>query len=98
MAQLFAKAGFNIFIFSGRADSTKYTTLAWLTRNRVPFHKLVMRDKVRHFMPDNEFKKQLLDEHVDIDDVFLVVDDRQQVVDMWRKNGLITFQVANGNF
>ena len=98
MAQLFAEAGFNIFIFSGRADNTKHTTLAWLTRNRVPFHKLVMRDKVRHFMPDNEFKKQLLDEHADIDDVFLVVDDRQQVVDMWRKNGLITFQVANGNF
>jgi predicted secreted acid phosphatase len=98
MAQLFAEDGFNIFIFSGRLDTTKHTTLAWLTRNRVPFHKLVMRDKDRLFMPDDQLKKQLLDEHADIDDVFLVVDDRQKVVDMWRENGLTVFQVADGNF
>ena len=98
MARMLHSQGFNIVIFSGRTNKTEHTTRSWLTHNRVPFHKLVMRDKVRHFMPDNEFKKQLLDEYVDIDDVFLVVDDRQQVVDMWRKNGLITFQVANGNF
>ena len=98
MAQLFAGDGFNIIIFSGRSDKTKHTTLDWLTHNKVPFNKLVMRDRVRHFMPDNDLKKQLLDEHVDIDDVFLVVDDRQQVVDMWRSLGLNVFQVADGNF
>ena len=27
-----------------------------------------------------------------------VFDDRQKVVDMWRKNGLTCFQVADGNF
>ena len=79
MAQLFAKDGFNIFIFSGRLDTTKHTTLAWLTRNRVPFHKLVMRDQDRIFMPDDHLKKQFLDTHVDIDDIFLVVDDRIQI-------------------
>jgi hypothetical protein len=57
-----------------------------------------MRDDKRHFMPDNELKKQFLDEHVNIEDVFLVVDDRQQVVDMWRKEGLTCLQVAEGNF
>ena len=98
MAQLFAGDGFNIIIFSGRSDKTKHTTLDWLAHNKVPFNKLVMRDTVRHFMPDNDFKKQLLNEHVDIDDVFLVVDDRQQVVDMWRSLGLNVFQVADGNF
>jgi hypothetical protein len=39
-----------------------------------------MRDAKRHFMPDNQLKKQFLDDHVNIDDIFLVVDDRQQVV------------------
>ena len=34
----------------------------------------------------------------DKDDVFAVFDDRNQVVDMWRKNGLTTFQVADGDF
>ena len=98
MAQLFADDNFNIVIFSGRSDKTKHATLDWLTHNKVPFNKLVMRDKDRHFMPDNDFKKQLLNEHADIDDVFLVVDDRQQVVDMWRSLGLNVFQVDDGNF
>ena len=34
----------------------------------------------------------------DIDDVYLVVDDRQKVVDMWRNLGLTVFQVAPGDF
>jgi|TARA_R100001530_G_scaffold38802_3_gene30032 hydroxymethylpyrimidine pyrophosphatase-like HAD family hydrolase len=98
IAQLFAEDGFLIVIFSGRSIKTEHTTRSWLTHNKVPFHKLVMRDDKRHFMPDNELKKQFLDEHVNIEDVFLVVDDRQQVVDMWRKEGLTCLQVAEGNF
>ena len=35
------------------------------------------------FMPDEILKKVMLDTFVDINDVFLVVDDRQKVVDMW---------------
>ena len=42
MAQLFAEAGYNIYIFSGRSDRTKYTTRSWLTHNKIPFHKLIM--------------------------------------------------------
>jgi len=98
MARLLAEAGFNIFILSGRSDRTIHATRSWLTRNRIPFHKLIMRDQDRIFMPDDELKKQLLDEHVDINDVFAVFDDRQKVVDMWRSLGLTVFQVADGNF
>ena len=43
MAQLFAEDGFTIIIFSGRSDRTEHTTRSWLSRNRVPFNKLVMR-------------------------------------------------------
>jgi len=50
------------------------------------------------FMPDEILKKKMLDTFVDIDDVFLVVDDRDKVVKMWRDLGLNTFQVAPGNF
>ena len=98
MAQLFADDNFNIVIFSGRSDKTIHTTKSWLTHNKVPFHKLVMRDKDRHFMPDEKLKKQFLDKHSDIDDIFLVVDDRKKVVDMWRSLGLNVFQVDDGNF
>ena len=99
MAQLFAVDGFNIVIFSGRSDKTIHTTRSWLTHNKVPFHKLVMRDSVTsHFVPDDILKKDMLDKHLDIDDVFFVVDDRQKVVDMWRSLGLKVFQVDEGNF
>ncbi len=50
------------------------------------------------FMPDDILKKKMLDTFVDINDVFVVVDDRQKVVDMWRDLGLNTFQVAPGDF
>ena len=50
------------------------------------------------FMPDDILKKKMLDTFVDIDDVFLVVDDRNKVVDMWRGLGLNVFQVAPGDF
>ena len=54
-------------------------------------------DEMR-FMPDEILKKKMLDAFVDIDDVFLVVDDRDKVVKMWRDLGLNTFQVAPGDF
>ena len=50
------------------------------------------------FMPDEILKKKMLDTFVDINDVFLVVDDRDKVVKMWRDLGLNTFQVAPGDF
>ena len=100
MAQLFAEDGFLIVIFSGRTDKTEHTTRAWLTRNKVPFHTLVMRPhKTMNFIPDEILKKHMLDNApFHIDDVFLVVDDRQKVVDMWRGLGLTVFQVADGDF
>ena len=99
IAQMFAEQGFKIVIFSGRSDKTATATLSWLSRNKVPFKKLVMRPhKTMGFVPDEILKKDMLDKHLNIDDVFLVVDDRQKVVDMWRNLGLTVFQVAPGDF
>ncbi len=50
------------------------------------------------YMPDEILKKEMLDTFVDIDDVFMTVDDRQKVVDTWRSLGLTCFQVAPGDF
>ena len=99
MAQLFAEQGFKIVIFSGRSDKTATATLSWLSQSKVPFNKLVMRPQnTMGFVPDEILKKDMLDKHVDINDIFMVVDDRQKVVDMWRSLGLICLQVAEGNF
>ena len=99
MAQLFSEQGFNIVILSGRSNKTETATRSWLSKNKVPFNKLIMRDsETNHFTPDWVLKKNMLDENLDINDVFLVVDDRDRVVKLWRSLGLTTFQVAEGNF
>ena len=99
ICRLLAEDGYTIYIFSGRSDKTATATLSWLSRNKVPFKKLVMRPhKTMGFVPDEILKKDMLDKHLDINNIFMVVDDRQKVVDMWRSLGLTCLQVAEGNF
>ena len=103
MAQMLKSQGFMIVIFSGRSKATKDATTQWLDRHDVPFDVIKMRPADRsigghfHFMKDSDLKQSWLDT-IGKDNVAMVVDDRQQVVDMWRQNGLTTFQVADGDF
>tara|TARA_B100000073_G_scaffold200745_1_gene166183 strand:+ start:615 stop:1079 length:465 start_codon:yes stop_codon:yes gene_type:complete len=101
IAQMFKSQGFNIIIFSGRSKATKDATRNWLHAFDVPFDLLKMRptDDHWHFMKDSDLKQFWLDDlFPNKDDIFAVFDDRQQVVDMWRQNGLTCFQVADGDF
>ena len=50
------------------------------------------------FRADYIVKQEIYDMHIKGKNVLFVMDDRQQVVDMWRRNGLKCFQVAEGNF
>jgi hypothetical protein len=54
--------------------------------------------KEMKFMPDEILKREMLDTFINMDEVFLVVDDRDKVVKMWRDLGLNVFQVADGDF
>ena len=102
--QMFLANNFKIVIFSGRSDVTFNATTNWLMKNQIMWHQLQMRPNDRdtgghwHFMKDSDLKQHWLDTLVDKNDVAMVFDDRNQVVDMWRSNGLQTFQVADGDF
>ena len=100
MAQTLHSQGFKIVIFSGRSKATKDATRVWLDKHDVPFDVLKMRPTSDdwHYLADNKLKQHWLDDLQIKDDVFAVFDDRQQVVDMWRANGLTCFQVADGDF
>ena len=104
MAQLLKSQGFMIVIFSGRSKATKNATIKWLDRHDVPFDVIKMRPADRnigghfHFMKASDLKQHWLDDLQIKDDIFAVFDDRNQVVDMWRSNGLQVFQVAEGDF
>jgi len=100
MAQLLKQQGFRIVILSGRLKTTKDATTQWLQKFDVPFDVIKMRpdSKDFKFMPDDDLKQGWLDSLFPNKDIFAVFDDRAKVVDMWRKNGLTCFQVADGNF
>ena len=97
MAKMLSSQGHPIWILSGRSDVTHQATVDWLNKHDIWFDHLVMRPQNHLYMPDNDLKQMWLDS-IGKDNVAMVFDDRNQVVDMWRKNGLTTFQVADGNF
>lgn len=94
----------HVLIVSGRDDSCYDQTHAWLTRFGVPFDQLLMRpadarDERGGKLPDWIVKLDLFDKHIRHNYwVDLVLDDRDQVVDMWRKLGLKCLQVEPGDF
>ena len=97
LAKMYKRDGYEIVIVSGRSDRTKEATDRWLEKYGVLYDRMIMR-KRKNFTPDNELKERWLEKYLDPDNIHVVVDDRQRVVDMWRRNGLDVFQVANGNF
>ena len=88
---------YQIWILSGRSDVTKDATIDWLSKYGINYDHLIMRPQKHLYMADNDLKQMWLDD-IGVDNVAMVFDDRNQVVDMWRNNGLTVFQVADGDF
>lgn len=88
-----------VILLSGRDEVCRPETVDWLAENRVPFHHLYMRPE-GDSRKDSIIKRELFDKHIrDHFNVEFVLDDRNQVVDMWRNElGLKVLQVAEGNF
>ena len=97
--RVFARAGYAIILFTGRNDSSREMTTAWLMANDVPFDELVMR-RTGDYRKDSTVKREMYERTIPgAYTVLLVLDDRNQVVDMWRKDlGLPCFQVDYGDF
>jgi hypothetical protein len=99
-ANILKTAGYKIVIFSGRSQATQDATQNWLTQYGVEYDQLVMRPAT-DYTPDNDLKQTWLNQHFPGDQkdrILCVYDDRDQVVKMWRDNGLTCMQVAPGNF
>ena len=97
MANMLHSQGYTIYILSGRSDVTHQATVDWLNKHNVNYDLLIMRPQNHLYMKDSDLKQMWLDS-IGKDDVAMVFDDRNQVVDMWRQNGLQVFQVADGDF
>jgi len=96
MAQVLRHFFYRIVIFSGRSEVVRGKTEYWLHRNEVEYDELRMRPD-KDYTPDDQLKEAWLSE-INKEEILCVFDDRQKVVDMWRRNGIRCFQVADGNF
>lgn len=87
-----------IIIMSGRDSVCRPETEAWLEKWNVPYNVLLMRAE-GDTRKDSIIKEELYNAHVrNKYDVKFVLDDRNQVVDMWRLNGLKCLQCEPGAF
>ncbi|MBX7241734.1 MAG: AAA family ATPase [Bacteroidia bacterium] len=88
-----------VILLSGREDDARTQTENWLAKHQIPYDALFMReagDKRR----DAIVKKELYELHI-LNRYFIrfVLDDRDQVVDLWRLDlGLPCLQVNYGDF
>ena len=103
-----------IVFVSGREEKYRKPTKKFLSRYELPFRGLGRRiyfDEFPLFMrqsgdnrPDYIVKKEIwnnesMGDLIDRpDEILFVLDDRSQVVKMWRELGLTCLQVADGNF
>lgn len=89
----------HIIIMSGRDAACREITEEWLKSKGIKYTDLFMRG-IGDNRPDNIVKRELFDEFIkDFYQVLYVLDDRNQVVDMWRNDlGLKVLQVAEGDF
>lgn len=92
------KWDFDIIYLSGREDKFREPTLRFLNKNCCPTGSLHMRP-TGDFRKDWIVKRELFDANVRGKfNVEFVLDDRNQVVAMWRSLGLTCLQVAAGAF
>lgn len=79
-------------IVSARSKQVEDKTKAWLKAQYIPEAvELIMLREEGDYTPDDDLKMKWLSQQNKAEILF-VVDDRQRVVDMWRKEGLVCLQ------
>ena len=93
------KENFKIYILSGRLETTKKASLKWLSENNIEFDQFWMRkdNNLEKYITDEILKENWLLE-IGKKNIMCVFDDRTKIVNMWRRNGINCFQVAEGDF
>ena len=91
--------GYQVILLSGREDKFREPTVRFLDKHQIGYDLLLMRTS-NDFRKDNIIKRELFEGEIQGKYfVEFLLDDRNQVVDMWRKDlYLPCFQVNYGDF
>jgi len=95
---LWRSGDYRLILVTGRNERYRKLTGQWLTWNDIPFDRMLMRRDDDHradHLVKRDILQQLQQEGLNI---AFAVDDRQQVVDMWRAHGVTCLQCDVGDF
>lgn len=97
--KIYRGAGYHILLVSGREDQYREPTLRFLSNYAIEYDQLLMRTN-GDYRKDAIIKKEIYMNNIAENyQIEFILDDRNQVVDMWRKElQLPCFQVNYGNF
>lgn len=85
---------YEVLFFSGRDERCTFQTNLWL-RHHYSYDYLLRMRPEKDNRPDYEVKREMLEWATEFYDIVAVFDDRNQVVDMWRDNGITCMQVCS---
>ena len=99
VAKRFIAKGDDVAFFSARNESQREITEKQISDWIGDGHKGLFLRPDGDYRSDVEFKRELADKFLDMGGkIDLIFDDRQCVVDMWRDEGFVVVQVADGDF
>lgn len=95
---LWADADNRILIVTGRPERERGDTVAWLEAHDIRYHDIFFRPSGDR-REDSDVKAEILETIArDFGTPYLVFEDRNRVVEMWRRKGIKCLQVAPGDF
>jgi len=87
-----------VIFLSGRPGEYRKNTESWLDLYRVKYNYLYMRE-IGDYRKDCIIKREIYLKKIKPNyNILFCIDDRKQVVDMWREEGLTCLQCAPGEF
>jgi len=100
LLSLFHRNFYTIILVTGRGEEHQEATLQWLIKHQLEARitKVYMRRR-NDFRPDYIVKREILETmRAEGYDPWMVFEDRTQVVNMWRENGIRCMQVCAGDY
>jgi hypothetical protein len=92
LAKTYKENGFEVIILTGRPESTRKVTKAWLEKYNIPYDKLYMRSWEDNFLKAPDFKTKIYESEIK-ENVFCAYDDDQRIIDVWVELGITAFKV-----
>lgn len=87
--------GFKVIVVTAREERYREVTQAWMDKFNVPYENVFMRP-MNDRRPDHIVKNEMFAQINSFYDIIHFVDDRKDIADVWKQNGVETTLVPGG--